>query len=223
MRLKPDWPDAWVNYGIARYRQGAIDDAKTAMRKALARAPGHAAALANLGAFMRISGQSEAAESLLRLAVAREPANAGARLNQVADLLQEERGADALALLDAGAPAADDSCAARHWSLQRSLALLQMGRGADAADEVAALERRGPIPPEIAPLWRWRRVLIALARRDPPAAREEALAMEAALGRMGPDATPEHEIMARFDPPNSGRAGTSPRAPFRNGSRGIRR
>jgi len=189
VRLKPDWPDAWVNYGIARYRQGAIDDAKTAMRKALARAPGHAAALANLGAFMRISGQSEAAESLLRLAVAREPANAGARLNQVADLLQEERGADALALLDAGAPAADDSCAARHWSLQRSLALLQMGRGADAADEVAALERRGPIPPEIAPLWRWRRVLIALARRDPPAAREEALAMEAALG---PDGARRH-------------------------------
>ena len=24
VRLKPDWPDAWVNYGVARYRQGAL-------------------------------------------------------------------------------------------------------------------------------------------------------------------------------------------------------
>ncbi len=102
VRLKPDWPDAWVNYGIARYRQGAIEDAKIAMRQALARAPGHPAATANLGAFMRISGQAQAAETLLRATIAREPANIGARLNLAADLLQEERGADALALLDQG-------------------------------------------------------------------------------------------------------------------------
>ena len=35
VRLAPAWPDAWVEYGIARYRQGAIEDAKTAMRQAL--------------------------------------------------------------------------------------------------------------------------------------------------------------------------------------------
>ncbi len=40
MRLAPDWADAWVNYGLARYRQGAIEDAKTAMRQALRHAPG---------------------------------------------------------------------------------------------------------------------------------------------------------------------------------------
>ncbi len=60
IRLKPNWADAWVTYGIARYRQGAIRDAKIAMREALLRAPGHAAAASNLGAFMRISGEQAA-------------------------------------------------------------------------------------------------------------------------------------------------------------------
>ena len=50
---------------------------------------------------MRITGEFEAAEALLRDSLARAPENAGARLNLVAMLLQEERSADALALLDA--------------------------------------------------------------------------------------------------------------------------
>jgi Tfp pilus assembly protein PilF len=58
------------------------------MRQALARAPGHQAAAANLGAFMRISGQPDGAEALLRASLARQPNNAGARLNLAADLLQ---------------------------------------------------------------------------------------------------------------------------------------
>jgi Tetratricopeptide repeat len=73
IRLTSGWADAWVNYGIARYRQGDIEDAKTAMREALARAPGHAAAGAHLGAFMRISGQSDAGEALLRPSRASRP------------------------------------------------------------------------------------------------------------------------------------------------------
>ena len=166
VRLAPLWADAWVNYGVARYRQGAIEDAKTAMRQALAAAPNHAGAAANLGAFMRISGEMEGAETLLRTAIAREPDNVGARLNLVADLLQEERAAEALALLDAGAPPPGNPPAARHWRLQRALALLQLGQGADAKSELDAFEQLGPVPREMVPLWRWRRVLIALAFRE---------------------------------------------------------
>ena len=29
VRLAPTWPDAWISLGIARYREGAIEDAKT--------------------------------------------------------------------------------------------------------------------------------------------------------------------------------------------------
>jgi hemolysin-activating ACP:hemolysin acyltransferase len=58
IKHNPAWPDAWVNYGVARYRQGHIEDAKRAMREALARQPDHPAAAANLESFMRISAEA---------------------------------------------------------------------------------------------------------------------------------------------------------------------
>jgi tetratricopeptide (TPR) repeat protein len=198
IKLNPHWADAWVNFGLARYRQGAVEDAKAAMRKALAADPAHGPALANLGALMRISGESEAAERLLRESLARAPAASGARLNLAADLLQEERPAEALALLD-GAEAPSDEAALRHWRLEQALALLQLGRAPEARQALDDLARLGPAPPALAPLVHWRFVLLALAEGDPARAMDEAEKMECALGHMGPDAVPEHAIMARFD------------------------
>ena len=199
VRLAPNWPDAWVNYGVARYRQGAIEDAKTAMRQVLSFAPGHAAASANLGAFMRISGESEAAEALLRASIAREPRNIGARLNLAADFMQDERAEDALALLGESVPPTDEPRAARHWYLEKSLALLQLRRAGEAKAELEALAARGPIPPEIAPLWHWRQLLLAQAESDAPRARQAAEQMSASLDVMGPDGVLEHQIMAHYD------------------------
>ena len=199
IRLAPLWADAWVNYGVARYRQGHVEDAKTAMRQALRSAPGHPAAAANLGAFLRITGESETAERLLRETIAREPGNIGARLNLAAELLLDERPDEALGLLHEARPPTDDPRAARHWRLQETLAFLQLARPAEARAALEAFSALGPSPREVAPLWRWRRVLLALAEGDPAQARDEAHLMEAALGDMGPDAVPEHAIMARFD------------------------
>ena len=199
LELAPDRADAWINFGLARYRQDRVEDAKAAMRQALARVPGHAVATANLGALMRISGESEAAEAMLRATTARDPANAGARLNLAAALMQEERAAEALALLDEREPPAGDAQAARHWRLQKSLALLQLGRYAEAGAELDALAALGPIPPEFVPLWYWRRALVAMGEGDPDLAAAEAGRMEAALPHMGPQAVREHQIMARFD------------------------
>jgi tetratricopeptide (TPR) repeat protein len=199
IRLTPNWPDAWVNYGVARYRQGAIEDAKTAMRQVLTFAPGHPAASANLGAFMRISGESEAAEDLLRTSIAREPGNIGARLNLAADFMQDERAEDALALLGESEPPTNDPRAARHWYLEKSLALLQLRRADEATAELAALAARGPIPPEIAPLWHWRQLLLAQVENDAPRARQAAERMSASLDVMGPDGVLEHRIMAHYD------------------------
>src|SRR5262249_7808508 len=161
---------------------------KTAMRQALLSAPGHAAATANLGAFMRITGEVEAGEALLRDSLARAPDNVGVRLNLVADLLQEERAADALALLDAAPALPDDTAALCHWHLQRARALLQLGRPAQARAVLAALAALAPIPPELAPLWHWRRVLLALGEGDSAGARAAAADMETALAAMGPEA-----------------------------------
>jgi tetratricopeptide (TPR) repeat protein len=199
IQLKPAWADAWVNYGIARYRQGAIEDAKTAMRQALIHAPSHSAATSNLGAFMRISGESEAAENLLRATLVREPRNIGARLNLAADLLQDERAGDALALLDQAEPPPDNLRAARHWHLQKSQALLQLGRAAEAKAVLDAFVALGPTPPNLAPLWHWRHVLLARAENDIPRACEAAAQMEASLETMGPEAVLEHQIMAHYD------------------------
>jgi tetratricopeptide (TPR) repeat protein len=199
LRLTPGWADAWVNYGIARYNQGAIEDAKTAMRSALRHNPDHATATANLGAFMRISGESSSAEELLRATLVRQPDNAAARLNLVADFLQDERADDALALLEEKHLSAVNPRAVRHWHLQKSLALLQLGRTAEAKTELDALAALGPIPANLAPLWQWRQVLLARSASDLPRAREAAEQMEAALETMGPGAVLEHRIMGHYD------------------------
>ena len=199
IKLAPQFADAWINYGIARYRQGAIEDAKTAMRQVLLFAPDHAVATSNLAAFMRISGQSEAAENLLRRQLAQNADDVGARLNLVAELLQEERAAEALAVLDEGGAPGSDPRAVRHWHLQKSLALLQLRRFGEAKAVLDALAALGPIPAEIVPLWHWRQVLLALGEGNGAAAREAAGRMEAALDAMGPEAVPEHQIMAHYD------------------------
>ena len=218
LQLAPGWADAWVNYGVARYRQDAIEDAKTAMREALAAEPGHAAAASNLGAFLRITGDLESGEGLLRAALAAQPDNGGARLNLAADLLQDERAAEALALLNSAA-VPDDVEVARHWHLQRALAHLQLGQGPEARASLAALDELGPLPPALAPLRHWRAVLLALLGQDEERARREAEAMEAAL--VGATAVmPEHRIMAHYDLAKFWSGRQAPHRAFRHWSEG---
>jgi len=174
------------------------------MRQALAADPAHSAALSNLSAFMRITGETEAAERLLQETVMRAPNAVGARLNLAADLLQEERAAEALTLLeDAEAP--NDLVALRHWRLQEALALLQLSRAAEARAVLDELVRSGPAPPALAPLLRWRFVLLALAEGDRARACEEAERMEPALADMGPEAVPSAPSWRGSISPNSGR------------------
>lgn len=194
LRLAPGFADAWLNLGVATYRKSDIEGAKTAMRRALAAAPGHRGAAANLGAFLRLSGEVEAGEAMLRQAVARDPAAAEARLNLAADLLQEERPAEALALLDAAEPPTEPRLAC-HWALQRSLALLQTGRAAEARQVLAAI---GAAPGEFAPLLLWRRTLLALADGQREAAQRLAAELETAIDS-GAGLVPEHRIMAHYD------------------------
>jgi hypothetical protein len=113
--------------------------------------------------------------------------------------MQDERAEDALALLGEREPPTDEPRAARHWYLEKSLALLQLRRADEAKAELEALAARGPIPPEIAPLWHWRQLLLAQLENDPPRARQSAERMSASLDIMGPDGVLEHQIMAHYD------------------------
>ena len=198
-KLRPGFADAWVNLGLARYAQGAVDDAKRCMVHALRAQPGHPAATGNLAALSRLTGGYETAENLLREALARNPLDAGARLNIVAEKLQTEKHAEALALLDEVDLPADDLPATRHWHLQRALALIALGRPDQARRALAAFDALGPAPPDLRPMRLWRNVLLALAENRRADARAEAQAMEDALDEMGPVAVLEHKIMARYD------------------------
>jgi len=198
-KLRPGFADAWVNLGLARYAQGAVEDAKKCMVNALRAEPGHPAATSNLAALSRLTGGYEASETLLAEALARNPHDAGARLNLVAERLQAEKPAEALALLNEVDPPADDLPAARHWHLQRALALIALGRPDKARAALGEFDALGPAPPELSPLRIWRDALLALAEGRRADARAAAENMEAALENMGPRAVLEHKIMARYD------------------------
>ena len=198
-KLRPGFADAWINLGLSRYSQGAVEDAKRAMGRALQVQPGHPAATSNLAALLRLTGGYDAAEELLREGLTRNPHDAGARLNLAAEALQEERPAEALALLNEVEPPADNVAAARHWHLQRASALIALNRPDKAKTALGEFDALGPAPPELAPLRVWRSVLVALAEGRRADARACAEQMEAALDAMGPGAVLEHRIMGRYD------------------------
>jgi hypothetical protein len=161
-------------------------------------APDHPVATSNLAAFQRITGEAEAAEKLLRAALARDPNYVGVRLNLASDMLHDERSADALALLSE-TPPPTELRAARYWHLQKSLALLQLRRPAEARLSLNAIASLGPIPSDLAPLWSWRQVLLGIEERNEQAARNEALRMEQSLSQTGVAGTAEHRIMSRYN------------------------
>ena len=195
LQRAPEFADAWVSLGVARYRSSDIEGAKAAMRRALAVAPGHRAATANLGAFLRLTGEGDGAEALLRELLARDPDAAEARLNLAADLLLEERSTEVLALLDEARQPHEPGLV-RHWAMQRSLALLQLGRADEARSLLAEL---GEVPRELRPLLLWRWAMLASLQGDAAEAGRIAGEMEAALAADGAAMLPEHRIMAHFD------------------------
>ena len=77
-----------------------------------------------------------------------------------------------------------------------SLALLRLGHLQEAEAELAGLD---DAPPEIRPLLLWRRLLLAVARGEPAKGRALADEMAQACETMGPQAVPEHRLMAHYD------------------------
>jgi len=176
-----------------------MPDARIAMQQALLRDPGHPAAIANMAAFMRLSGEAEAAIRMLQEAVARNPADAGSRLNLVGDHLQSGNWAEALTLLDAAPELPAEPDVRCHWLLQRASALLAAGQPQQANGVLDGIAASGPVPPHLAPLFHWRRLMVAEAAGDAAAASALAAGMTEALETMGSAAVPEHRIMAHYD------------------------
>jgi tetratricopeptide (TPR) repeat protein len=173
--------------------------------------------------YLRLTGSYEAAETLLREALARDPHDAGARLNLVAEKLQEEKPAEALALLNEVDPPADNLPAARHWHLQRALALIVAGPAGQARAALAECDALGPAPPELRPMRLWRDVLLALAEGR----RAEARACRRARWRRRSNRWDRARCSntgswRATTSPNSGRVRAMTPGPSRNGARATR-
>jgi tetratricopeptide (TPR) repeat protein len=192
-RLSPGFAEAWVNLGLIRYRSDDLRGAVAAMRHALGINPSNRAATVNLAVFLRLLGNGDQSEHLLGALLARDPDAAQARVNLADVMLQDDRPADALALLDHPMPG--PGALRQHWMLQQALCLLNLGRAAEAGNVIDAL---GPVAPATRPLLLWRRVLLAVAAGTLAQADALAAEMEAAIAD-GATILPEHRIMGYFD------------------------
>jgi Flp pilus assembly protein TadD len=189
----PRMTEAWVNLGVALYRLGRMEAAKKAMRVAVAADPGNRAAVGNLGAMMRLTGEGDAAEALLADLIRRDPDAAEARVNLAAQLLAEDRPAEALGWLDAPLPA--EPRISQHWRLEQVLGLLQQRNCAEAR---RILDGIGEVAPGLRSLVLWRRLALAEADREPDEAVRIAREVETAAAAE-PGLVPEHRIMLYFD------------------------
>jgi tetratricopeptide (TPR) repeat protein len=197
IRLAPDWADAWVNLGVARYRQNEIAEAVAATQRALALEPGHTAARANLAAYQQLGGELDKARRMLEQALAQDPTDIPARLNLAASLLSEDQASAALAILDNAPVLPMDRDTHRHWLLQRAGALANLGRHDLLPPVLAAITALGPVPPAQRSLVLWRELELANMRGDEAAARAAAQEMATALAEADA-AVPEHRIMGHF-------------------------
>jgi hypothetical protein len=125
--------------------------------------------------------------------IARHPEAQAARLNLAADLLQEDRAEEVLALLSGPAPV--EPSMRQHWLLQQAMAFIKLRQPDRARSVLGAL---GPVPPALQPLLHWRRALLAMDEGRDAAAESEAAAMEASLDST-PSILPEHRIMGHYD------------------------
>ena len=192
-KLAPQFADAWVNLGVAHYRNGNIDAARQAMHMVLRIDPGNAAANTNLATFLRLTGDVPAGEAILQRVIDTNLDAVAARLNMAANLLHEDRASEALSVLEGPLPTG--ALASQQWLLQQALALIKLGRPAEARNLLAAIDT---VQPSLAPILQWRHALLALAEGDREQAARQATAITATL-QSASTMLPEHQIMAHYD------------------------
>jgi len=192
VKFSPGFADAWLNLGLACFQLGHVGDASQAMHRALKAKPGYGAAEANLAAFLILQGDHEEALARLRDVVARDPNCVPARLNLANALLLDREPREALEVLDGPAPSGREGS---HWRAHRAMALLLLGRRAEASAEIEAIR-----PPfgDAELLVVWRQLLLAERGGDP--AKVDALADRLSeLARQEGSALLEHRIVSNFD------------------------
>ena len=192
LAIEPGCAEAWVDLGLVFAQAGEVATATQAMHRALALKPGHAAAEANLAAFDLLRGEQEEAMARLRGVLRRDPGCVAAKLNLANALLLDREAGEALALLAGRVPAGREG---RHWHAQRAMALLLLGRPAEARAELDAI---GEPYGDAEILILWRRIALAQIAHETEAAEAMAERM-AALAKQDGAALLEHRIIGHFE------------------------
>ena len=198
-RRAPHFAEAWVNLGLARYRQEQHWTGAKAGHDpdcASTSTPGHRAATANLGVFLRLTGEPEAAERLLRAAASHAIRMPPGGHGSISRPISCRRSAppQALALLDAPGACRPDThpvpaLAAAEITRPAATRPLENTKG-------ARHHRLARAPPAGASSAMALAACFAGASRTSASQRRFfGRAMEAALDTMGPEAaagTPDH-------------------------------
>ena len=192
IKLRPGFAPAWNNLVLALTRSGEIDLALRAIGRGRAACPDDGSLAAASAAFAVLAGDHDEALALLRDVLERDPGCVAARLNLANALLLDGEGRAALALLEGPAPGGRNGA---HWRAHRALALLQIGRVAEAARDLDAIaEPYGDA--EILVLWRRIRLAAHAGRA------EEATALAERMSRLADTEGAslfEHRVIAHFD------------------------
>jgi len=137
-RLFPEVDELDYFTGLAARGKGDSELAQSALRKAIARRPDNADAMALLGAILSDRGDAAEAEALLRRAAARDAGHFNAHRDLGALLLRAQRYDEAVTVLRRAA-ALNDADPEVHYKLYT--ALTRLGRKEEAAREFAIYQR----------------------------------------------------------------------------------
>jgi tetratricopeptide (TPR) repeat protein len=193
VRRQPQFADAWINLVLSLMRSGRMPYAVKAVEKGLAACPANSALEATSASLAVLAGDQEHAIDRLRRIITRDPACTAARLNLANAMLLDGDVRDALEILGEVAPTGRRDAA--HWRAHRALALLQLGRDAQAQAELDAI---APPYGDAELLILWRRIhLAARAGQE-----TEAMALAERMSALADDETAsvfEHRVIAHFD------------------------
>ena len=192
VRRRPRFAEAWINLVLVLTRAGRIGFALKAIERGRAACPGCGALVAAAAGFGVLAGDHETALAELRAVLDTDPGCLAARLNLANALLLDGEAREALDLLRGPAPSGRNGA---HWLAHRAMALLLLGRAAEAErdlDVIAAPYGDAEL------LILWRRICLARhAGRDAEAAlmavRMANLAACEGAGLF------EHRVIAHFD------------------------
>jgi tetratricopeptide (TPR) repeat protein len=141
LRLRPHYPEAANNLGLALLGQGKTDDALASFAEALRLNPDFAMACNNLGNGLRLRGELQEAETHFRRAVAMDPGLAEANSNLGQLLLERHQPHESLEYLRVAVRLRPDLAEA-HNNLGN--ALREVGRLAEARQSYAEALRINP-------------------------------------------------------------------------------